>query len=128
MKAALGVRRSQDELGRKAFEEGERRIIRDMAKMIERGVMDATRINDDGLDDAGRQVIEDERRRRVALDLRKNRRDMPSWADLGQKIVAESRRRDALRDQPKHNLNIGIVQVVVQAPEYPTIMLDEKKE
>ena len=102
----------------------ERKIIRRMRKLIEEGAINASRINDDGLDDQGSEVILDEQKKRIARDLRKSKRHAPVYLQVFADRVEAAEKADAARAQDRQPLNIGMV-VQVQIPEYPVKRLDE---
>jgi hypothetical protein len=121
------VLRKLDQAGADAVRMVERRVIRKMRRLIEEGAIDASRINDNGLDDQGSEVILSEQRKRIAMDLRKSKRHAPVYLDVYYRRVEGAERTDALRDGPKLNLNIGTL-VQVQAISYPVKALEHKEE
>lgn len=115
----------REEAGVAAVRFVERKVIRRMRRLVEHGALNATRINDDGLDDQGSEVLLNEQEKRIAMDLRKSKRHAPVYLDVHLRRVEAAEKADALRDQPKTNLNIGVF-VEVRAPEYPTLRIDTK--
>lgn len=116
-----------DLIGAEAVRHVERKVIRRMRRLIEEGAIDATRINDDGLDDNGSEVILSSQKKRIALDLRKSKRHAPVYLEVFYKRVEGSEKAIADRDAPRINLNIGSL-VQVQAVTYPVVAIDTKRE
>lgn len=116
-----------DQAGVAAVRAVERKVIRRMRKLVEQGALDASLINDNGLDDQGSEVILNERRKRVALDMRKSKRHAPVYIDFMKARVESTERADALRDGPRLSLNVGVV-VEVRPAQYPVKMIDHKGE
>ncbi len=96
-----------------------------MRRLVEEGAINASRINDDGLDDQGSEVILNEQAKRIAKDLRKSKRHAPTYLDIYYRRVEGAEKAEALRDGPKLNLNIGTL-VHVQAINYPVQQIDHK--
>lgn len=119
--------RKIDQDGFNAVRRVERNVIRRMRKLVEEGAINASRINDDGLDDQGSEVILNEQAKRIAKDLRKSKRHAPVYLDVYYRRVEGAERADALRDGPKLNLNIGTL-VQVQAIQYPVQQIEHKKD
>lgn len=119
--------RKIDQVGADAVRMVERKVIRKMRRLIEEGAINASRINDNGLDDQGSEVILNEQAKRIAMDLRKSKRHAPTYLDVYYRRVEGAERADALRDGPKLNLNIGTL-VHVQAIQYPIKAIDHKGE
>lgn len=100
----------------------ERQIIRRARQVVERGGVDATAIDDEG-NEVERGVTEgwSARRRRVALDMRKSKRNAPVYIDVLTRIVENHDKAEAAKQQAAPiQLNIGSINVV-KAPEYPVI-------
>lgn len=117
-----------DQAGIRAGRAIERKVIRRAMKVVERGALNATLINDDGLDDQGSEVILNEREKRIARDLRKSKRHAPVYLEVLLRRLEAAEKIDAMRDQgPKLALNVGKI-VVVQSAAYPTLALPEKKD
>lgn len=112
-----------DQAGVAAVRFVERKVIRKMRRLIEQGALNASRINDDGLDDQGSEVILNEQEKRIARDLRKSKRHAPIYLEVYHRRVEASEKADALRTGDRPALNIGLV-VQVQMPEYPVLRLD----
>lgn len=119
--------RKIDQVGMEAVRHAERRVIRKFRRLAEQGALDATLINDNGLNDDGSEVILSERRKRVAMDMRKSKRHAPVYIDFMKARVEAAEEADAMREGPKLNLNVGVF-VEVRAVEYPTKMLDRKAD
>lgn len=123
-----GVLSAIDQAGVKAGLAMERRVIRKAMKVVERGALNATMINDDGLDDQGSEVILNERDKRIARDLRKSKRHAPVYLEVLLRRLEAAEKLDAMKDQgPKLSLNVGKM-VVVQAVPYPVQQLPERKD
>lgn len=120
---ALSQERRQLEMA--TIEAGEREVIQRMTQMLVRAAFDAFKINDDGLDDDGNEVFDNRKRKRAAMDMRKSKRNAPVNIDFMARMIEVAKKADALKAQPKHNLNVGVV-VQVKVPEYETVMLDEQ--
>lgn len=117
-----------DRAGIKAGLAMERRVIKRAMRVVEKGALNATLINDDGLDDQGSEVILNEREKRIARDLRKSKRHAPVYLEVLLRRLEAAEKIDAARDQgPKVALNVGSV-VVVQSPAYPVHQLGRKEE
>lgn len=117
-----------DQAGVRAGRAAERQVIRRAMRVVEKGALNATLINDDGLDDQGSEVILNERDKRVARDLRKSKRMAPVYLEVLLRRLESAEKVDAMRDQgPKLALNVGKV-VVVQAVPYPVQQLPERKD
>lgn len=117
-----------DQAGIKAGRAVERKVIRRAMRVVERGALNATLINDDGLDDQGSEVILNERDKRIARDLRKSKRHAPVYLEVLLRRLESAEKIDAMRDQgPKQALNIGKV-VVVQQAAYPVQRIDAGKD
>lgn len=117
-----------DQAGIKAGLAVERRVIRRAMRVVERGALNATLINDDGLDDQGSEVLLNERDKRVARDLRKSKRLAPVYLEVLLRRLESAEKIDAMRDQgPKVALNVGKL-LVVQAVAYPVQQLPERKD
>lgn len=112
-----------DQAGVAAVRFVERKVIRKMRRLIEEGALNATLINDDGLDDQGSEVILSEQKKRIARDLRKSKRLAPIYLEVCHRRVEAAEKADALRGQERQPLNIGLV-VQVQIPDYPVLRLD----
>lgn len=120
--------RPLDQAGIRAGRAAERGVIRRAMRVVEKGALNATLINDDGLDDQGSEVILNERDKRVARDLRKSKRMAPVYLEVLLRRLESAEKIDAMRDQgPKVALNIGKV-VMVQAVAYPVQQLPERKD
>jgi len=106
----------------KAVRRVERKVIKKTMNLIERGVLDASKINDDGTDNSGANPFEgDERRRRIAMDMRVPKRNQPTYIDVGLRRLESAEKADAAEHQAAPvALNIGVVNVV-QAPVYESI-------
>lgn len=122
-----GKLRPIDERSKQAVLAVERAVIRKMRRYVEQGALDASRINDNGLDDSGSEVFLNERRKRIAMDLRKSKRHAPVYLDVYKARVEAAERLDAERAAPRGDLNIGVF-VEVKPVIYPTLALDTKKE
>ena len=118
--------RKIDQAGFDVVRRVERNVIRKMRRLIEEGAINASRINDDGLDDQGSEVILNEQAKRIARDLRKSKRHAPTYLDIYYRRVEGAERAEALRDGPKLNLNIGTL-VHVQAIPYPVVAVDHRR-
>ncbi len=123
-----------DQLGMAVAKATERRVIRKARKIIERGIQDAASINDDGLDDSAADVLldehgrVDERRRRIAKDLRKPKRDAPMYLDVSVRMLESHDKIEAARNHgPRTQLNNYTV-INFTPPTYETISLDPLKE
>lgn len=104
----------------------ERKIIRRARQIIERGVLDATCIDDDGTD-GGVEVFTDSRRKRVAMDLRKAARDKKAYLEFALRRVEGAEKVDAAREAPRVELN-GCTVINVQAVVYPEMELDQERK
>lgn len=119
-------KKEHDAMGARFLRNSEREIIRRMRHRIEKGILNASLVNDDGLDDQGSEVILNEREKRVARDLRKSRRNAPVYLEFQLRRVEGAEKAELLRDQPKVSLNIGTL-VQVQPVAYPVVQIDDKK-
>lgn len=120
--------KAADKAGVAAVKFVERKVIRRALRVVEKGALDATLINDNGLDDQGSEVILTERAKRVAMDMRKSKRHAPVYIEVLLRRIEGAEKADALRDQgPRPPLNVGVF-VQVQAPEYPTLALDPRRD
>lgn len=116
--------------GIRAVQNRERFLIRKMRHRLERAALDASRINDNGLDDGDSEVFLDEDRKREAMDMRKSMRHRPGYIDVRLRRVETTEKLDALRDNGQRPaLNIGniFVQVNGPPPSYPVKQLDTAK-
>lgn len=105
-----------------------RGLIEKMRRRLERASMDASRINDDGLDDQGSEVFLDETRKREAMDMRKSLRHQPGYIDIRRRRVELTEKLDAMRDSGERpQLNIGNVFVQIQPAQYPVKKLETPK-
>jgi hypothetical protein len=119
--------REIDKVGAAAVRAVERKVIRKMRRLIEEGAINASLINDDGLDDQGSEVLLSEQKKRIARDLRKSKRHAPVYLEIYNRRVESAERVDAMRGQDRQPLNIGVV-VQVALPEYPVLQLEPSKE
>lgn len=111
----------RDKAGEAAVRFTERVVIRRMLRVIEKGALDATLVNDDGLDDQGSEVLLNERAKRIARDMRKARRNAPAYIDVALRRLESAEKADALRaSNTRAPLNIGVF-VQVAPPSYPSI-------
>lgn len=117
-----------DQIGVKAGLAAERQVIRRAMRVVEKGALNATLINDNGLNDQGKEVGLNERDLRIARDLRKSKRMAPVYLEVLLRRLESAEKADALRDQgPKVSLNVGKV-VVVQSVAYPVLSLPDRKD
>jgi hypothetical protein len=119
------------EAGIAAIRQVDRKAIRKAVNLVERGMLDASRINDDGRDDQGEDPFKGlpdaERRRRIAKDLRLSKRYSPVYIDVALKRIEGAERIDSITDQAAPvSLNIGTVNVVVPR-QYETVDVTAKK-
>ena len=113
--------RPTDVASAEAVKFAEKVIIRRMLRVIEKGAMNATLVNDDGLDDKGQEVLATQREKRIAMDMRKSRRNAPTYIDVALRRVESAEKADALRaSNIRGPLNIGVI-VQVTPPSYPTL-------
>ncbi len=106
------------EAGIAAIRQVDRKAIRKAVNLVERGMLDASKNNDDGRDDQGEDPFKGlpdaERRRRIAKDLRLSKRYSPVYIDVALKRIEGAERIDSITDQAAPvQLNIGTVNVVV---------------
>lgn len=102
----------------------ERKVVKKTMHMIERGVLDAAAIDNDGLPvgEAGQEVVKDPRRLRVARDLRESKRNAPLYIDVAMRRLEQAEKLDALQDHGAMvQLNVGTVNIVQAPPQYQTI-------
>lgn len=117
-----------DRAGIKVGRALERKVIKRARQAVERGALNAARINDNGLDDQGSEVILSEREKRIAMDMRKSKRNAPVYIEVLLRRTENAEKLSALRDQgPKVALNVGQV-VLVQPVAYPVRQLDDQKD
>lgn len=117
-----------DQAGVRAVQLTERRVIRKALRVIEQGALNATRVNDDGLDDQDSEVILNEREKRIAMDMRRSKRHAPVYLEVMLRRIESAEKADALRAQSaKPALNIGVI-VQVQGPEYPVLDVTTRQE
>ena len=127
---------STTEMAVKAIRHADRVALKRAMKTVERGMMDATVIDDDGMsvmDAAGapleeaRSVVNDPKRKRVAMDLRKPKRESPVYAEFMIRRIESAEKLDAAADQggPVH-LNVGSV-TIVQAQTYESVNVDARE-
>jgi len=119
------------EAGIAAIRQVDRKAIRKAVNLVERGMLDATLINDEGVNDAGEDPFKGlpdaERRRRIAKDLRKSKRYSPVYVDVALKRIEGAERLDSITEQAAPvSLNIGTVNVVVPR-QYETVDVTAKK-
>lgn len=120
------------EKGRQALRHADRRAIKKATKVIERGYLDATKVNDDGLTNAGTNPFEGEPdaedRQRIAKDCRQSQRNAPVYLNLALRRVESAEKLDSLVDSGERTpLNIGQVVIVQAAPTYQSIDVTPKK-
>ena len=109
--------------GVKAIQQIERQVIRKARRVVEQGALDATAIDDEGPAPEGW----DERRTRVARDMRQSKRNAPVYIDVLSRIVENHDKIEAARAGGPVQLNVGVVNVV-QAPNYPVIDVEVIKD
>lgn len=105
----------------KAVQRAENKALRRARKVIERGLIDATGLNEDGapVDEDAAQMRG--RRLQVAKDLRQPVRNMPSYLKLAaERLNMQDKIAAAEKQQTPVNLNIGTV-VHVAPPQYEVI-------
>lgn len=105
----------------------ERKVLRKARRLVEEGAVNATRINDNGLDDQGSEVILDEERKRIALDMRKSKRHAPVYIDVLLRRVESAEKAQALQGAGRGPLNVGVF-VHVAPPQYPAIEIAAKED
>lgn len=119
-----GALSRNDQLGMREAKAVERRVIRRARKIIERGIEDATMVTDEGVDDSGSEVLLDERRKRIAMDLRKSKRNAPIYLDIAARMIESHDKIEAARNHgPRTQLNNYTV-INFTPPTYETISLD----
>lgn len=111
----------------RAVQRVERKVIKRAMRLVEQGALNAARINDNGLDDQGSEVILNERDKRIALDMRKSKRLAPVYIDVLLRRIESAEKADALNGQAKAPLNIGVF-VQVAPREYPTVEIAAQRE
>jgi hypothetical protein len=100
----------------------ERKAIRKGLKVIEQGALDATTIDNDGIPVSPDAEPLAGKRLRVALDMRKSRRDSPVYIDVLTRRIEGAEKADALANVgAPRALNIGVVNIVVPQRQYETI-------
>jgi hypothetical protein len=105
----------------KAVEKAQSKALRKARRVIERGLVDATGLNEDGqpVDDDAAQMRG--RRLQVARDLRQPVRNMPSYLKLAaDRLNMQDKIAAAEKVQAPVSLNIGTV-VHVAPPQYEVI-------
>ncbi len=95
-------------------------VVEGMRELVEGGAMDAA-----GLGDGEVPLGWEEKRVRVAQDMRKPRSRAPVWIEVMQRAVEGHDRVQAERTGRDVLLSIGSVNVVV-GPEYPKLVLEKK--
>lgn len=120
---------STTENAMRAIRQVERTAIRRAKRVIERGAYDATKIDDDGLPvgEAGEEVVRNPERKRVAMDMRKPKREAPVYVEVMTRRLESAEKLDAASDQGQPvSLNIGVM-VVQQGPQYSTLDVTPKR-
>lgn len=108
----------------KAIAKVERKVIRKAMRVVEQGALDARTIDDDGLPvevlKPGDKPLSG-KRLRVALDMRKPKRESPVYIDVLTRRLESAEKADAMSNQGSPvQLNVGTVNIV-QAPQYDVI-------
>lgn len=119
MSKALSVQ----EQSTRAVQRAERKVIKRTQNLIERGVLDASRIDDDGMPvrPQDQEVVSDARRHRIAMDMRQSKRNAPLYIDVGLRRLENAEKLDAAEKVGAMvQLNVGTVNIV-QAPQYDVI-------
>ncbi len=111
-----------DKEGIKAMERLERRVVRKARAIVEQGSVDATALTDEGTPvEEGLTKGWSARRRNVANDMRKSKRNAPVYIDVATRIVETADKMEAAKSQAAPiQLNIGAINVVT-APQYEVI-------
>lgn len=115
----------------KAVQRIERKVIKRALKTIEQGALNATKVDDDGtgVDDEGNPVELSVREKRVAMDMRKSKRNAPVYIDVLTRRLESAEKADAMSNQGERaQLNIGTVNIVQAAPQYEVINVDAKEK
>lgn len=102
----------------------ERSIIRKARRVVERGAIDATAIDDDGPAPADW----DARRVRVARDMRASKRNAPVYIDVLSGILDRHAKVEAAKAAAPVPLNIAVINVVQAPPSYEVLDVEVKDE
>lgn len=119
------------EKGREAIRHVDRRAIKKAVRIVERGIVDATQVEDNGLTAAGENPWKNEpdaeQRQRIAKDCRTSRRNAPVYLELALRRIEGAEKLDSLVDASAPvALNIGVVNIV-SPPTYESIDVTPKK-